>query len=323
MKEQNLKSLIRDYEAKRDRAAFEREKRKEQIRRELPDYQAVEDRANALNLELARLALRSGSKSRAEAIRKELTQLQQRKAILLTENNYPLDYLDLKYECNRCKDTGFVEGKHCTCLKQALINQSYAMSNLAHVLEKENFSTFKIDIFSNGPFEGYEETPRQNMLYNLSVAESFVMNFDERPDENLLLYGGTGQGKTFLCNAIAKALLDQSRVVLYQTAFSMLDTIRTIKFSRDNKENVQEDYRLLFESDLLIIDDLGTEVASAFSNAEIFNIINTRLLTGRKTILSTNLSPHQLESVYSDRIVSRIFHAYTPLVFYGPDLRWE
>ena len=323
MKEQNLKSLIRDYEAKRDRAAFEREKRKEQIRRELPDYQAVEDRANALNLELARLALRSGNKSRTEAIRKELTQLQQRKAILLTENNYPLDYLDLKYECNRCKDTGFVEGKHCTCLKQALINQSYAMSNLAHVLEKENFSTFKIDIFSNGSFEGYEETPRQNMLYNLSVAESFVMNFDGRPDENLLLYGGTGQGKTFLCNAIAKALLDQSRVVLYQTAFSMLDTIRTIKFSRDNKENVQEDYRLLFESDLLIIDDLGTEVASAFSNAEIFNIINTRLLTGRKTILSTNLSPHQLESVYSDRIVSRIFHAYTPLVFYGPDLRWE
>lgn len=323
MKEQNLKSLLREYEAKRDRAAYAREKRKAQIRRELPDYQAVEDRTNALNLELARLALSSNSAAKAKAIQKELVALQQRKAILLTENNYPLDYLELKYECDHCKDTGFVNGKHCTCLKQALINHSYAMSNLAHVLEKENFSAFKIDIFSNKPFENYEETPRQNMLYNLSVAESFVMNFESNADENLLLYGGTGQGKTYLCNCIAKALLDQSKVVLYQTAFSMLDTIRTIKFSRDNQENVQENYRLLFESDLLIIDDLGTEVASAFSNAEIFNIINTRLLTGRKTILSTNLSPHQLESVYSDRIVSRIFHAYTPLVFFGPDLRWE
>jgi DNA replication protein DnaC len=323
MREQNLKSLLRDYEAKRDRAAYEREKRKAKIRRELPDYQALEDRANDLNLELARMALRSANMNRVESIRRELTDLQQRKAILLTENNYPLDYLDLQYDCPLCKDTGFVEGKHCACLKQALINQSYAMSNLGHVLDKENFSTFAIELFSNEPFESRDETPRQNMYYNLSIAESFVANFDIKPDENLLLYGGTGQGKTFLCNCIAKALMDQSKVVLYQTAFSMLDTIRTIKFSRGDKAETQEDYRLLFESDLLIIDDLGTEVASTFTTAEIFNIVNTRLLAGKKTIISTNLSPHQLESVYTDRIVSRIFSAYTPLVFFGPDLRWE
>ena len=161
MKEQNLKSLLRKYEAKRDHAAYEREKRKAKIRRELPDYQAVEDRVNALNLELARMALQSDNIKRAESIRKELTQLQQRKAILLTENNYPLDYLELQYECDLCKDTGYVNGKHCTCLKQALINQSYAMSNLAHVLEKENFSTFNLDLFSDQAFEGYSETPRQ------------------------------------------------------------------------------------------------------------------------------------------------------------------
>ena len=323
MKEQNIKSLLRSYEAKRDRANHEREKRKLRIRRELPDYQAVEDRANELNLQLARLALGNGNPARVQSIRSQLENLQQRKAILLTENNYPLNYLDVQYECKKCKDTGYVEGKPCTCLKQALINHSYAMSNLSHVLEKENFSSFNISLFSNETFEGFKETPRQNMFYNLSVAESFVANFDKTKDENLLLYGGTGQGKTFLCNAIAKALLDQSKVVLYQTAFSMLDTIRTIKFSRGDKQTIQEDYRLLFDSDLLIIDDLGTEVASAFSNAEIFNIINTRLIKGNKTILSTNLPPSQLETVYKDRIVSRIFSAYTPLVFFGPDLRWE
>jgi DNA replication protein DnaC len=323
MKEHNIKTLLRSYEAKRDRASYEREKRKLRIRRELPDYQAVEDRTNELNLQLARLALGSGNPARIQSIRSQLENLQQRKAILLTENNYPLNYLDLHYECERCKDTGYVEGKPCTCLQQALIDHSYAMSNLSHVLEKENFSSFNISLFSNEPFEGFKETPRQNMFYNLSVAESFVANFNESNDENLLLYGGTGQGKTFLCNAIAKALLDQSKVVLYQTAFSMLDTIRTIKFSRGDKQTIQEDYRLLFDSDLLIIDDLGTEVASAFSNAEIFNIINTRLIKGNKTILSTNLPPSQLETVYKDRIVSRIFSAYTPLVFFGPDLRWE
>jgi len=323
MKEQNIKTILRSYEAKRDRAHHEREKRKAVIRKELPDYQMVEDRTNELNLQLARLALGNSNLKRIQSIRLELEQLQQRKAILLTENNYPMNYLGLQYECEKCKDTGYVEGKTCTCLKQALINHSYAMSNLSHVMEKENFETFNIELFSNESFEGFQETPRQNMFYNLSVAESFVANFDKNSDENLLLYGGTGQGKTFLCNCIAKALLDQSKVVLYQTAFSMLDTIRNIKFSRGEKADTQENYQLLFDSDLLIIDDLGTEVTSAFSNAEIFNIINTRLMKGKKTILSTNLSPMQLEGAYSDRIASRILNNFTPLVFFGPDVRWE
>ena len=246
------------------------------------------------------------------------------KAFLLTEGNISADYLDLTYDCLNCKDTGYLDdGQRCSCMKQMLINRAYKMSNLESVLDKENFKTFDIKVFSNDPFEGEKLSPRENMMEILSYAEGFIGNFRENNGENLLFYGTTGLGKTFLCNCIAKALLDKNKIVIYQTAFTILDILEKRRFRKDISDITEYDYSLLFDGDLLIIDDLGTEVSNTFTNAEIFNIVNTRLLAGKKTIISTNLTPNEISEIYTDRVFSRILDKFIPLKFYGKDLRWE
>lgn len=166
-------------------------------------------------------------------------------------------------------------------------------------------------------------TPRENMLDILSIAEGFISNFDENNGDNLLFYGTTGLGKTFLCNCIAKALLDKNKIVIYQTAFTILDILERRRFGKSSSEMSDYQYNLLFSSDLLIIDDLGTEVSNTFTNAEIFNIVNTRIIAGKKTLISTNLTPKEISEIYTDRVFSRILDKFIPLKFYGKDLRWE
>ena len=136
-----------------------------------------------------------------------------------------------------------------------------------------------------------------------------------------MFYGETGLGKTFLTNCIAKALLDRGKIVIYQTSFKLLEILEDLRFNNDTKDRTK--YNLLFEADLLIIDDLGTEMTNTFTNSEIFNIINSRLLSNKKTIVSTNLSPKEMMDRYDDRIFSRLFSKFTVLHFYGKDLRWE
>ena len=127
-----------------------------------------------------------------------------------------------------------------------------------------------------------------------------------------------------MSNCIAKSLLDQGKIVIYQTAFNILDMISARKFNNNYKDKVNDmAYDLLFEADLLIIDDLGTELTNSFTNTEIFNIVNSRVIKGKKTVISTNLEPEGIADVYTDRIFSRLFSQFTPINFYGPDLRWE
>jgi DNA replication protein DnaC len=197
------------------------------------------------------------------------------------------------------------------------------MSNMVNMLQKENFNTFDINVFSNESYKNEKLTPRQNMYYVLEISQDFCSNFHET-NMNLLFFGGTGLGKTFMCNCIANELLNKEISVLYQTSFSLFETIENHKFNKLNEteENLMN-YNMIFDCDLLIIDDLGTEVSNSFTNAELFNIINERMITDKRTIISTNLSLEQLRDTYSDRITSRIFNNFVPLKFYGKDLRFK
>ncbi len=159
--------------------------------------------------------------------------------------------------------------------------------------------------------------PRENMKYISNICVDYVNNFNEKNEENLLFYGSTGVGgKTFMCNCIAKALLDMNKIVIYQTAFKILEIIEKRRFGRGDNRFEDYEYDLLFHADLLIIDDLGTELSNAFTNAEIFNIVNTRLIDGTKTIISTNLTPDEISNIYTDRVFSRILEKFIPLKFF-------
>lgn len=326
MRESKLRELLVSYERKRDRAESDLEDRKKDVYNQIPEIKNIDDEVTSIGLKLARLVL--SNPSNKEEILKEsqvkMNELKKRKEELLKQYKVPDWYLDVQYNCNTCNDRGFLQsGQKCNCLKQEIINDAYKMSNLSKVLHNQNFSTLDTSIFSKERVPGSNISPYENILEIVAICELFVMNFDRDNGENLLFYGDTGLGKTFMCNCIAKELLDKGHLVIYQTAFKMFEIIEDYKFKNVDSHLSKDNYENLFDCDLLIIDDLGTELTNSFTNSELFNIINTRLLSGKKTIISTNLSPMQLGSEYAQRIFSRVFDRFKMVKFIGKDLRWE
>jgi DNA replication protein DnaC len=326
MNKSALKELSIEYERKRDRQIRDQKLRIEKVYKKVPAIKRIDEDIFKTGLSMSKYIIGNPDnyKDSMEEAKSKIESLKMEKAYLMTESNIPADYMDIIYDCKTCKDTGYLDnGKQCNCLKQALVSRAYQMSNLENVLQKENFKNFNIDIFRDEPFENEIMTPRENMMDIVGIAEGFINNFNENNGDNLLFYGTTGLGKTFLCNCIAKSLLDKNKIVIYQTAFTILEIIEKHRFGRGNKEFNDYQYGLLFEADLLVIDDLGTEVANTFTNAEIFNIVNTRIISGKKTLISTNLTPKEISETYTDRVFSRILDKFIPLKFYGYDLRWE
>ncbi|GAA3641910.1 ATP-binding protein [Asaccharospora irregularis] len=327
MNESKIRDILLKYEKRRDNNELCLENRKKEVYERIPEIQNIENKIAKIGLRLTKAVLLD-PKSREEIVLKskdEIAELNLTKSTLLNNYGFPDDYLEMKFTCENCQDKGFLpSGEKCNCLKQEIINEAYKMSNLDKVLSQENFSNFNLDIFSPNKSNNNGISPRENMLNTLSICEKFVFDFDVDNSENLLFYGSTGVGKTYMCNCIAKDLLDKGYVVIYQTSFKILEIIEDYKFRRDdNSKASNENYKNLFECDLLIIDDLGTELNNSFTSGEIFNIVNTRLISGKKIIISTNLSPSQIGKTYTQRTLSRILDKFRVIEFIGNDLRWE
>ncbi len=262
-----------------------------------------------------------------DVLKQELELLKEKKHNFLKSIKMSEDDLLPKYECSICNDTGYIAENNsytmCSCLKQKLINISYNKSNI-NKLDFENFSNFDINMYSDEiNEEKYHSSvsPRQNILIIKKIVDNFLADFDNPKEKNLLFTGSPGLGKTFLSNCIAKELIDNGKIVLYQTAPIMLDNIIDCKFG---KNNISKDFLdNIFNSDLLIIDDLGTESINNIKFTELFNVINTRILSNKKTIISTNLSIQNLFSIYDERIVSRIVGYYNICKFFGDDIRFK
>lgn len=321
-----LKEISKEYEKKRDYNKFLQKKRIEEVYEKIPRIKVIDQEISKTGLEMAKLILSKPSSYEeiVLATKDKINQLEMEKAFLLTESNIKKDYMELSYDCSKCKDTAYLEsGSQCSCLKQVLISRAYKMSNIEKLLERENFSKFNLDVFSNDKFEDEYLTPRENMSEILSVSQNFIRNFKEDNGDNLLFYGTTGLGKTFMSNCIAKELIDSNQIVVYQTAFTILEILADHRFRRGETEFNDFQYNQLFECDLLIIDDLGTEISNTFTNAEIFNIVNTRIISSKKTIISSNLTPKEISDIYTDRVFSRVLDKFISFKFYGEDLRWE
>ncbi|MGN0291664.1 MAG: ATP-binding protein, partial [Lachnospiraceae bacterium] len=218
-----------------------------------------------------------------------------------------------------CQDTGYIGQERCHCFKQAAIDLVYTQSNLKSILEKENFSTFSFSYYSK------EQTNPATNLSALETAEiavaeckRFIADFDKE-FSNLFLYGDTGVGKTFLSNCVAKELLDNGHSVIYFTSFELFHIFEKNVFERDR--DMKESYQNIFDCDLLIIDDLGTELSNSFTVSQLFLCLNERILRKKSTIISTNLGLNQLADIYSERTFSRISSNYTMIKLFGDDIR--
>lgn len=314
------REIQRQYQ--RIRAASEaalRERRAE-LFKSFPRLEELEREINLTGVRLARIVL-SGQKDAAAELKKRLADMKAEKAGIMNAAGLPAGYLDMEYSCASCRDTGSLpDGSRCSCMKQKLIDLAYDQSNIRDVMKIENFNTFNLNYYSSEKDPDKGVSPRENITRILETALDFVENIGKT--DNLLFYGDTGLGKTFLCNCIAKAALDKGKSVMYLTAPQLFKRLEREKFSRDTE---QEDERGLIddiiEVDLLIIDDLGAEFPTVLTSSELFNIINARILNSSPVVISTNLSPRDWSEQYSDRVVSRILGTYKSLHFFGGDIR--
>lgn len=325
-----LKQILQEYDLKRAKAFSDAETRKKDLLAVNPHLEEIENELSNISIKAAKAVLIANPNEKEHLLsnlKKETNKLVKEKNAFLKTLSKDSNYLNPHFECKMCKDTGFIEkdgtSSMCTCLKQRIFDVAYNKSNMGN-LERENFSTFNLRIFSDRPNKELyksENTPRQNMELIKERALSFIENFDDPNEKNLLFTGNTGLGKTFLTNCIASEILKQGKTVLYQTAPVMLDTIIDEKFG---KTDSRLSYNVL-DVDLLIIDDLGAETPNNYKIEQLFNIINTRLLNQNhkitKTIISTNLTIEELFNVYTTRIGSRLAGSYRFLRFFGEDLR--
>ncbi|MBS5787956.1 MAG: ATP-binding protein [Clostridioides difficile] len=327
MNENKVKRILKKYEERRDENELLLEKRKKQVYNRFPQIKGIDDEISLIGLKLAKSVLINPNdrESIVHKSREEIEALRARKCKVLADNNIPDNYLEMKYHCNMCKDKAFLpNGEKCNCFKQEIINEAYKMSNIENVLNKENFSNFNLEIFSTEKSKERGVSPRENIFEILTYCEDYVHNFNPIQSNNILFYGSTGLGKTYMCNCIAKDLLDKGYLVIYQTSFRILEILEDYKFRRDSEGKIsEENYKNLFDCDLLIIDDLGTELTNTFTSSELFNIVNTRLTAGKSIIISTNLTPSQIGETYTQRTLSRILDQFKIYDFFGSDLRWE
>ncbi len=313
----SFEKILSEYDEKRLKSAKELEARKAMIENSVPGLKEIEDEITTTSAALA--IGRLNNPTHAESIAVRLRTLREDKQKLLALHGYSVDDLELSHECHKCQDTGFIGNTMCSCLRDRIIDVLYDQSNIRSILEKENFDTFSFKYFSVGE-------PLSVAELAVKTAHCFVDNFASSTD-NLFICGNTGVGKTFLTNCIAKELIDQGYFVVYLSAIKLFDILSDATFGFRNIGSEDASRRKLVENlyscDLLIIDDLGTELINSFTSTQLFNCINERLLSEKHTIISTNLSLSQVQANYSERVSSRIASGYKLIKLLGDDIRMK
>ena len=260
----------------------------------------------------------SGAKDideKIEQIKQRNDELLAKRAKLLVSNGYSADYSDVHYECEKCGDTGYVGTKMCECMKRALVIAGYESSGLGGLIRTQSFENFSLDYYRDGT-ANYENTARI-----VNSLKRFADNFSAETYQNFLLVGPTGLGKTHLSTSVAKRVIERGFDVLYVSAVSMIGDFESRRFGTGSGDGAQRDTERYYSADLLIIDDLGTEVVNQFTVSCLYDVINARINNRRSTFINTNLSRKDIESKYTERIASRLFGEYYPLVFSGIDVR--
>lgn len=257
----------------------------------------------------------------SQKLSREIEDLIVEKKQLLVSKGYPIDYLELKYHCDICKDTGTVGTTICECRKKLKIEELYNNSEIKKLLKEENFDKFDLSLFRRD-IQGDEEiSPFENMKSVKDELEAYAKHFDTDV-ESIFIYGTVGTGKTYLLNSIAKEVLDLGHSVIYLSEAQLVNDIMAYKFAYENeKGKYKEKYDMIMNCDLLIIDDLGANMITKQTQPAIFEVVNTRMVKKLPVVISSNLTPNEIDYSYGSRISSRIVGGYFLYKLYGNDVR--
>lgn len=311
---------MREYSKRQAQSRYDLEQRRSAVYKEIPRLQAIDQEVASLSAAKARTLLGGGTPG-LDDLKASISALSRERTELLTANGYPEDYLEAQYVCPHCQDTGYIDSKKCACFKKAEIELLYTQSNLKEILQKENFDHFSFSYYSDTiTNDATGLSARETALRAYNTARSFVRDFDSR-FQNLFIYGNTGVGKTFLSHCIAGELLKSAHCVLYFSAFDLFDLLAQSAFSRKQENTSEENF--IFDCDLLIIDDLGTELTNSFVSSQLFLCINERIMRQKSTIISTNMKLEDFSGTYSERTFSRIASNYQMVKLIGKDIRIE
>lgn len=281
----------------------------------IPEFEEIDKQLSRTGLKIMAAALAApNAEANLEAVHAEYDALADRKRQLLCEHGYPADYCDIRYFCPKCSDTGYVDINMCECLRKELIVAALEASGLYSLVETQSFKTFSLDY--------YEKDDKIIMKQNALRLWDFANSFVPGKSDSFLFIGATGLGKTHLSSAVARILIEKGAYVVYESSITLFGDFEAKRFGNNGyNSETGEDVDRYTDCDLLIIDDLGCEVTNNFTLACLYNIINTRIMMHKSTIINTNLSQSELRKRYSDRIISRILGEYIPLNFRGFDVR--
>lgn len=313
----NKKVILRvknEYSEKYRRAQFLADMKKNELHAKIDGLDVIDKELSSTGIKIMD-AMMSGVDvgKKIEAIKNDNELLLAKRAELLHAFGYPEDYSDVHYECEKCGDSGYIDTAMCDCLKRSLVLASYEESGLAGLIDSQSFDNFSLDY--------YEGAAKKNMQISLDKLRKFAEEFSADTSKNFLLVGGTGLGKTHLSTAIAKTVMDRCFDVLYVTASGMIADFEYKRFGNSAIEGDAGDTSRYYSADLLIIDDLGTEISNQFSISCLYDVINSRIISKKSTIISTNLDRAEIMKRYWDRISSRLFGEYLPIPFVGNDIR--
>lgn len=310
--------IFDEYYIDRKNAERNAEKLKNSLYKSVPRLKEIENEIKIKGVELFKSAVNHGDMQKFEDFKNSCNKLSQERQNILKGLGMDESALEPQYKCKVCKDTGMVATKRCTCFNKRLAEKYYQLSNLGDILKKENFDNFNYELFSKNISED-NISPYDNMKRITKEALFAIENIENEP-LNMIFYGHSGLGKSYMCNCIAKELMDRGYFVIYMSAYKLFTTMTNIRFNNGSRQDA-DTAKLLESCDLLVIDDLGTEGVNSSTVPEFFDILNTRLRANKSMLISTNLDLPNVGVVYSERILSRIIGNFKVFKFIGSDLR--
>ncbi len=302
-------------------------RRKAEIYAQLPRLREIDKELKGTVYQIIASSLREGRDPAPsiQVIKDHNLSLQAERTHLLLQNGWGADALDEQPACPKCNDTGWVGAQMCTCLKKLCGEEQIKELSKLLDLGEQSFETFSMDYYSPLPWPGEALSPRENMEFIFDLCSNYARKFGRFKLRNLFLSGAPGLGKTFLSACIARTVSENGFSVVYDTAVNVFARFEEQKFARDrlDAEEAKDETKRYLGCDLLILDDLGSELTTPFVQSALYTLINARLMANKQTVISSNLTMTQVRQRYTPQISSRLEGEYRVLPFYGEDIRLQ